>query len=84
MLPKLPLELQQALDARQGDAVRLVDERTGKEYILMSADLWERLFPEDDDEFDPRDFYPLMAEAVAELWDDPEMDVYDNYPEQRP
>ena len=37
------------------------------------------------DEFDPREMYPLIAKTAAEAgWADPIMDEYDHYDEHRP
>jgi hypothetical protein len=80
-MPTLPPELRQALDEHPDAPVRLVDERTNTEYVLLNAAVYERvraLFEE----------VPLtVPEQVALLraagdragWDDPEMDVYDNF-----
>jgi hypothetical protein len=38
-----------------------------------------------DDEFDPREMYPLIWKTAAEAGcDDPRMDIYDHYDDHRP
>jgi hypothetical protein len=76
---ELNAPLQQALDAKPDEPLRFVDPRTRETYVLVRADVYERLFGllYDDSEFSVRDAYPLMDEVAAnEGWDDPEMDSY--------
>lgn len=85
MTPGMTDQLRQALEAEQGQPVKIVDEKTQRVYYIISAEQFEaaRLLPADGD-FDPREAYPLIAKAVAETgWADPKMDAYDNYDERR-
>ena len=66
---------QQAVDAEE--APRLVDPRTGTAYVLLRADVFERLRDVLGDDFHPRDTYPAIDRAFAEDWNDPRMDDYD-------
>ena len=78
-------EQRRELMANGGPPLQLVDEETGYVYYLISAEQFAvmRANPSGD-EFDPRDAYPLMSKAAgAAGWDDPAMDVYDNYDEER-
>jgi hypothetical protein len=80
-MPTLPPELQRSLDESPDIPVRLVDERTNAEYVLLRAEVYQRvraLFEE----------VPVTVSEQAALlraagtragWDDPEMDVYDNF-----
>ncbi len=74
-------EQQQALIAEPYQPLQLVDDKgTGKWYLISERqyEVVKSLFEED--EFDPREFYPLIAKtAAAAGWADPMMDVYDNY-----
>jgi hypothetical protein len=83
MTPKLTVEQQQALDAQPDAPVRVVDERNHTEYVLLRADLYERvkaLFEEDD----LSDTYAAQMESAMRAgWDDPAMDDYNNYDENR-
>ena len=73
-------------DAPSNEPVRVVDERTKQVYYLISAEQFEQvrsLFAQD--EFQPREMYPLISKTAAEAgWADPQMDDYDRYDELRP
>jgi hypothetical protein len=80
-MPILPPELQKALDERADAPVRLVDERTSKEYVLVSAEVYDRvraLFEEVPLTI-PEQAALLRAAGERAGWDDPEMDVYDSF-----
>ena len=67
-----------AIDA-QRHPVHLLDPRTQKEYVLVSAEQFESLLTSFEDKLDIRGAYPLMdAVARREGWDDPEMDIYND------
>ncbi len=70
---------QQAVDSEE--TPRLVDPRTGTAYVLLRADLFERLREALGDDFQVRDAYPAIDRAFAEGWNDPKMDDYDRYDE---
>lgn len=79
---------QQLNDLQQhGDKpMPVIDPVTQKVYVLLAGDIFERfkaLF--DDEPFDVRDTYAAQSAAAgAAGWDDPEMDVYDNYDAHKP
>jgi len=84
MTPKLTDELRQAIEERGGAPLYLVDA-TDNHYVLMRADQYEKvkgLFEGDD--LDPREMYPLIDEVMKEDWDDPAMDIYNDYDAHRP
>jgi hypothetical protein len=84
MTPKLTDELRQAIEERGGAPLYLVDA-TDNQYVLMRADQYEKvklLFEGDD--LDPREIYPLIDEVMKEDWDDPAMDIYNDYDAHRP
>jgi hypothetical protein len=85
MTTSLPDELRQALQQDGGSPVHLVDTETNVSYVIMRAEQYERvklLF--EGQAFDPREFYPLAARSAAAAgWDDPEMDVYNDYDAHR-
>ena len=58
---------------------RAIDPLTKRTYILVSEDLYQRVFGALADEFSPRDAYPAIDRAFREGWDDPKMDDYDRY-----
>ena len=85
MMPTLTDQMRQALESEHGQPLKLFDEQTSRVYYVISAEQFEAvraLFS--DDEFDPREAYPLMAKVAGEAgWNDPLMDAYDNYDEHR-
>jgi hypothetical protein len=64
-------EQRRALDARPEEPLRLIDPRTQQAYVLLRADLYEKLqalLAEDDP---VAEMYPLLAELQPEDWEDP-------------
>ena len=65
-----------------------LDPVTKETYVLVRADLYERLrgLRYDDGDFCIREAYPLMDEAAAKAgWDDPAMDIYNDLaPKEEP
>jgi hypothetical protein len=78
-------DLRHALEQGVGP-VRLVDAATNEHYVIMRADQYERakaLFEED--ESHPRAVYPFVEQSFGKAgWDQPEMDVYNDYDAHRP
>lgn len=74
-----------AIQHTAGQPVRVKDDQTHVEYVLLPLDLYERMRNlVVDDSFDVRDSYAAQsAVAGAAGWDDAEMDVYDNYDAHR-
>ena len=60
-------EQQRALDAPGDELVRLVDPRTNETYVLVKEDVFARL----------RQVVDGFARSAG--WDDPELDVYEQY-----
>ncbi len=85
MTPAITDQMRQALDAEQGQPVRIVDEKTNQVYYVISAAQFETIRSLlSDGEFHASEAYPLIAKtAAAAGWDDPAMDAYDNYDEHR-
>jgi hypothetical protein len=69
-------EQQRELDATPGPVARLIDPRTNAEYVLVRADVYDRL--ERLMDIDPRDAYPALDESFREGWSDPKMAEYDD------
>jgi hypothetical protein len=83
MTPRLTEDLRQAIEERGGAPLDLIDSMNNR-YVLLRADQFEKvraLFEEDD--FDPREMYPLIDEVMKEDWDDPAMDIYNDYDAHR-
>lgn len=60
---------------------RLLDPDTNMEYVLVRADLYDRLrvLLSDDSDLDPRITYAAVDRVMSEDWDDPRMAEYDDY-----
>jgi hypothetical protein len=74
-----------ALEQSGTGAIRAVDPATNAEYVLVPADVYERIkaliF---DNETWATGGYPLAMESFArDGWDDPRMDVYDSLDPRR-
>jgi len=85
MTVELSLELRQALHQSQGgQPLRLIDPDTNTTYVLVRAELYDQLrsVPNGEDELAAS--FPAQFDAAMKAgWDDPAMDVYDNYDENR-
>ena len=57
----------------------VVDPRTSIEYVLVRADLYERMRGLLGEDFHPSEAYPAIDRAFSEAWEDPKMDDYDRY-----
>ena len=80
MMPKLTDEMREALRDKSRQPVLVEDEQTHRQYVLLPLKVYRRvrsIFR--NDEFDISDTYAAQDEALAKVWDDPELDVYDNY-----
>ena len=86
MPPRLTEEQQHALDAQPEIPPRVIDERTNTTYVLISLEDYERIKPlfEEDPITEAEMRYLLAEGGKAAGWDDPEMDVYDDYDAHRP
>ena len=82
LTPKQRNDLQQ-----HGDKpMPVIDPVTHKVYVLLAGDVFERFKALLEDEpFELGEAYAAQsATAGAAGWDDPEMDVYDNYDAHKP
>jgi hypothetical protein len=81
---ELTQEQRQQLRQANGGEVRLRDSEAGREYVVIPAELYDRLKSVlyDDNDWTPEEQLRLLAESGKRAgWDDPDMDVYDNYDE---
>jgi len=79
-------EQRQQLRQANGAEVRLRDSEAGREYVILPAETYDRLrsLLYDEGDWTPEEQLKLLAESGKRAgWDDPEMDVYDNYEESR-
>lgn len=86
MTVKLNSEQLHALDARPEVPLHILDEQTGKRYVLITREEFDKLVSYDDSdvEIDPQALYPYIWEVMKDDWLDPSMDVYDNLPPEKP
>jgi hypothetical protein len=83
---ELSPEQRQAVRESHGDSVRLTDPDTEQEYVLVRAETYERLesLLGNDSDWTAEERLQLLAESGRRAgWDAPEMDVYENYDENR-
>ncbi len=77
------LTAQQLESVQHGEPLRFVDPNLRQEFVVVRADVFDRvrlLF--DDSDVDPNEALPLIWQSMKADWEDPSMDVYDNYPEK--
>jgi len=81
MSVSLSSEQRQAVADHPGEPVELVDEVSRIRYVLLPADQFERvkaLLTNED--FSVSEAYTAQSDALAAAgWDDPELDVYNDY-----
>jgi hypothetical protein len=75
MQVQLDNSLREAVEA--GTPVEVVDQATQRVYYLVSAEQFRRLEATLSDDFDPREFYPLIDKVMAE--DDAHDPLLDSY-----
>ena len=86
MILKLTDEMREALRGTAGQALKIEDDQTHQQYVLVPLSIYQRIAALLVDEpFDVTDTYAAQS-AVAGVsgWVDPEMDVYDNYDSNKP
>jgi hypothetical protein len=78
---ELTESLLKALDAQRGQPLRLVDPRTNIVYLLVRADLFERIeYAEDEDDLTGVDVGALIAEALrGDDENDPLLESYQEH-----
>jgi hypothetical protein len=78
-------ELRRAIEEGGGQPTHLVDPETNATYVLIRAEQFERLRSLLSEEVGIGDLYPAVDRVFrAEGWDDPTMDVYDDYDTNKP
>lgn len=79
MIP-LTKPLQEALDRANGTPLQLVDPRTSQAYIVVRAEVFDKLKAALEDHSDIRDAYPLIDQVARKAgWEAPEWDSYQVY-----
>ena len=59
------------------------DEQTRTQYVLLPLEVYQRVRMIFGDDFDVSDTYAAQDEALAKIWDDPELDVYNDFDSQQ-
>ncbi|MDA1018459.1 MAG: hypothetical protein O3A00_28885 [Planctomycetota bacterium] len=85
MTLKLTNEIRQALHASPGQPVTIEDEQSNEKYVLLPMGTYQRFYNIFRDEtFDVADTYSAQnAVAASSGWDDPEMEIYNDYDAHR-
>jgi hypothetical protein len=74
----IELSEQQRQELKQPGLARVLDPETGRTYVLVPAEIYDRLGSLLSDEAWAEDSYRAALEVFArDGWDDPRMDVYD-------
>ena len=78
-------ELRRALASRPGEPVELIDEVSRERFVLLPAEQFDRIKALlTTDEFDIRETYAAQSAALAAAgWDDPALDIYNDYDAHR-
>lgn len=84
----LPLtdQLRQALAIHPDEPLELVDEGSHARYVLVPGEQFDRLKALlIADDFELRETYVAQSRALGKAgWDDPEMDIYNDYDANKP
>ena len=85
MTPRLTADLDAALQ-REGSPLHVVGADAQTEYVIISSEQFERLRALFDQGAlsEPEQTELLRSAGERAGWDDPEMNVYDNYDAHRP
>jgi hypothetical protein len=70
-----------ALEARPNEPLRLIDPCTRRAYVLLPADVYDRLLAQQEEDELSETYAAQMESALRAGWDDPAMDDYNNYEE---
>jgi hypothetical protein len=83
---ELTEQQRQAIEQARERPPTIVDPATNTAYVLVRKDLYERLLggPYDDTEISDEELrYRLARSSPANGWEEPGMDAYDRYDEER-
>ncbi|MBL9125963.1 MAG: hypothetical protein JNG90_20135 [Planctomycetaceae bacterium] len=81
----LPSELRQAVEQSHGAPVEVIDDERNERYVLIRADLYERLkcIIAEEPLSDSERKQLLIDAGHRAGWDDPEMDIYNDLDPRR-
>jgi hypothetical protein len=77
------LTAEELASVQAGKPLRFTDPGTRGEFVVLRADVYERVQALLAGELEPREWYPAVDEAFREGWDDPKMVEYDHYEEHK-
>lgn len=83
MTPKLTQEMREALQDDSRHPVQVEDEVTHDRYVLLPLSVYQRVRSIVDDGLTVDELQTLQDEALAAVWDDPELDLYNDYDAHR-
>ena len=74
-------EQREAMANQPGEPIEVIDEVSRSRFVLLPAEQFERFKALlTADEFDVRETYAAQSAALAAAgWDDPELDIYNDY-----
>ena len=79
----MTLTAQQVAEVQQGKPVRLSDPQLGVDCIIVRADVFQSLSYDDSELTNNERGYLLREFGARAGWDDPELDVYEEFRESR-
>jgi hypothetical protein len=83
----VPLSPEQAsaLAAQPGEPLEVIDDHSHARYVLLPAEQFERIKAlVGADDFDIKESYAAQEQVLKKAgWDDPELDVYNDYDAHR-
>jgi hypothetical protein len=82
MSPQIPKsdQMQRALEASGGGPVYVTDAEGRVTHVLIPAEVYQRLQGIIGDQvFDVRETYEAQEKSLASIWDEPGLDIYNDY-----
>jgi hypothetical protein len=85
MSVSLSAEQRQVLADHPGELIELIDDVSHARFVLLPAEQFERIKALlTSNEFDVRETYAAQSAALGDAgWDDPELDIYNDYDANR-
>ncbi len=78
MTPKLTQEMRDALQDESRHPVQVEDEMTHDRYLLLPLNIYQRVRSIVGEDFSVKELEAAQNEALAAVWDDPELDIYND------
>jgi hypothetical protein len=84
VMPKLTNEMRDALRDESRHPVQVEDEVTQDRYVLVPWSIYQRISAIVGEGFSIEETYRAQEEALAAVWDDAELDAYNDYDAHHP